>query len=411
MMGEQLEGPRTPYHPPTPHWEDALLKACERMSIAAKVFQEMTKVESRHADGDPGFWGCVPLLTVPVLLRRMRIVFDRQSAIGSAVASSNPISSLHKSLYTDMFPRAKFSADTVVPPQKMPLLYALGAVVAERIPHETGVGVKGMETFIEDVFRLCPNEVPLQVLLAYRLGLRYLTVASLRIKGLQLLLRAYGICPSSHTDTRGQIGASLVIAGLSLGSLPEGDLSSVHAVSPPIRDMVVALETGSLEVYHITLTKYFSYYQDMNLLSVVLDIEKKIRTLKFARANKEVEDGHSDSVTTGLETAKRIAMMVREQPEEASIARRAILGMKRLREEEPNEGDDKKILAKDLETIAEVGHIVASEEEVELLEAMQGVVSDEMGEYSAWSLTAIEILPQKSTKGTALLKGILETGC
>ena len=293
------------------HPVEALTDACQYANELSELLQTLFQRSSSCSAGEAGV---PPYSVLPVVLRRVRTVFDEANAHGVATIQSN-LGAVTPKLFAALNRRVKTT--TVQPtPDKPPrwvltydskekesLLHSFAYLVGEMIAVDAPM-IDDVELFIAAFHACLPSALAERCMLYYRCACALLR-HPLRMpqveEAAELLAKALAVYPpNAPPNNKRVLEVKLLTAELALGRLPP-DQDRLALDVPQLIDVVNALKTSRLDLLDAALKFHGPFFVQIGVHNALLLARQRIALLMVVKFY----------VTHGCENRLHVPEMVR----------------------------------------------------------------------------------------------------
>ncbi|KPA79122.1 hypothetical protein ABB37_05635 [Leptomonas pyrrhocoris] len=294
------------------HPVEALTDACHYANEMSELLQTIFQRGGEAA--------APPYSVLPVVLRRVRTVFDAANARGVATVQSN-WSAVTSKLFAVLNRRVKSATVQVLPStngatdkpprwlltfdstEKESLLHSFAYLVSEMIAVDAPMN-EDVELFMAAFHECLPSALAERCMLYYRracallrqpLGMRQMEEAA------KLLARALAVYPpDAPPNNRRVLEVKLLTAELALGRLPS-DKDRIALDVPQLVDVVNALKTSRLDLLDAALKMHGRFFVQIGVQNALMLARQRVALLMVVKFY----------VTHGCENRLRVTDMVR----------------------------------------------------------------------------------------------------
>ncbi|GET88928.1 hypothetical protein, conserved [Leishmania tarentolae] len=290
------------------HPTEALTDACHYANELSELLQTLFQ---RGGEAD-----APPYSIIPVVLRRVRSVFDEANARGVATVQSN-LNTVTSKLFAVLNRRVKTSAVqplgapgeaprwllTYDSKEKESLLHSFAYLIMEMIAADAPMN-DDVELFISAFHESFPSALAERCMLYYRCAcalLRQPLRVSLVEEAAELLAKATVVYPpNAPLANRRVLLVKLLAAELALGRLPPDDDWLALDV-PQLIDVVNALKTSRLDLLDTALSMHGSFFVEIGVHNVLCLTRQRLALLMVVKFY----------LTHGCESRLQVSEMVR----------------------------------------------------------------------------------------------------
>ncbi|CAG9574557.1 hypothetical_protein_-_conserved [Leishmania major strain Friedlin] len=290
------------------HPTEALTDACHYANELSELLQALFQ---RGGEAD-----APPYSVIPVVLRRVRSVFDEANARGVATVQSN-LNTVTSKLFAVLNRRVKTSAVqplgtpgeaprwllTYDSKEKESLLHSFAYLIIEMIAADAPKN-DDVELFISAFHECFPSALAERCMLYYRRAcalLRQPLRMSLVEEAAELLAKATVVYPpNAPLNNRRVLLVKLLAAELALGRLPP-DEDWLALDVPPLIDVVNALKTSRLDLLDTALSMHGPFFVEIGVHNVLCLARQRLALLMVVKFY----------LTHGCESRLSVSEMVR----------------------------------------------------------------------------------------------------
>ncbi|CBZ27417.1 conserved hypothetical protein [Leishmania mexicana MHOM/GT/2001/U1103] len=290
------------------HPTEALTDACHYANELSELLQTLFQ---RGGEAD-----APPYSVIPVVLRRVRSVFDEANARGVATVQSN-LNTVTSKLFAVLNRRVKTSAVqplgspgeaprwllTYDGKEKESLLHSFAYLIIEMIAADAPTN-DDVELFISAFHECFPSALAERCMLYYRRAcalLRQPLRMSLVEEAAELLVKATVVYPpNAPLNNRRVLLVKLLAAELALGRLPP-DEDWLALDVPPFIDVVNALKTSRLDLLDAALSMHGPFFVEIGVHNVLCLARQRLALLMVVKFY----------LTHGCESRLSVSEMVR----------------------------------------------------------------------------------------------------